>query len=138
MTTLRRMSDEESNGSGGHERNRFQRLLGEQLAGLLDPESALRRGQDLVSGVTQATKDEAMRIVGAEVRNFLDKMDIADLAQKIVEGLQVDVQMTVKFSRDKDGKTQSNLTRSEASVSTHKDGEKDADDKASKPPNSVR
>ena len=97
------------------ERNRFQRL-GDQLSGLLDPESALRRGQGLVTGVTQATKEELMRIVGAEVRGFLDKMDIADLAQQIIAGLVVDVNMTVKFSMDESGKAQPTITRSEADV----------------------
>jgi len=99
------------------DRNRFGRI-GDQLSGLLDPESALRRGQGLVSGVTATTKNEITRIVGAEVRNFLDKMDIADLAQQIIAGLQVDVQMTVKFSRDAEGRTQPEVTKSEASVKT--------------------
>lgn len=97
------------------ERNRFQRL-GDQLSGLLDPDSAFRRGQGLVTGVTNATKEELMRIFGGEVRRFLDKMDIADLAQQIIEGLTVDVSMQVKFSRSKDGATQPEVTRSEASV----------------------
>lgn len=65
--------------------------------------------------------------MGAEVRNFLDKMDIADLAQQIVAGLQVDVQMTVKFSRDEDGKTQPEITKSEASVTTAEIEEPDDD-----------
>lgn len=109
------------------DRNRFARF-GEQLTGLLDPESAFRKGQGLVTGVTNATKEELMRIVGSEVRNFLDKMDIADLAQQIVEGLQVDVNMTVKFSRDAEGKTQPKVTKSDASV---KAGGEDQDDEAS-------
>ena len=100
---------------GRGERNRFQRL-GEQISGLLDPESALRRGQGIVTGVTQATKEELMRIVGAEVRGFLDKMDFADLAQQIIAGLVVDVHMTVKFSRDENGQTQPTLTKAEADV----------------------
>ena len=112
------------------DRNRFGRI-GDQLSGLLDPESALRRGQGIVSGVTTTTKNEITRIVGAEVRNFLDKMDIADLAQQIIAGLQVDVQMTVKFSRDAEGRTQPEITRSEASVKTA--GEEDEDDVASDP-----
>lgn len=57
-----------------------------------------------------------MRIVGAEVRGFLDKMDIADLAQQIVAGLVVDVHMTVKFSRDESGQTQTNVTKAEADI----------------------
>ena len=113
------MSDDED----GEDRNRFKRF-GDQLSGLLDPESALRRGQGLVSGVTSTTKNEITRIVGAEVRNFLDKMDIADLAQQIVAGLQVDVQMTVKFSRDENGRTQPEITKSEASVKTSGDDNK--------------
>ncbi len=117
------MSDEESR-DNRKDRNRFGRI-GDQLSGLLDPEAALRRGQGLVSGVTATTKNEITRIVGAEVRNFLDKMDIADLAQQIIAGLQVDVQMTVKFSRDEDGRTQPEITKSEASVSTVDDDEDD-------------
>lgn len=94
------MSDHES----PEERNRLRRL-GDQLGVLLDPEAALRRGHGLVSGVTSTTKNEITRIVGAEVRNFLDKMDIADLAQQIIAGLQVDVNMTVRFTRDENGRT---------------------------------
>ena len=109
-------SDPRDDGARG-DRNRFQRL-GEQLSGLLDPEAAIRRGAGLVTGVSQATKEELMRIVGAEVRGFLDKMDIADLAQQIIAGLTVDVHMTVKFSMDEDGKAQPQITRSEADVRT--------------------
>jgi hypothetical protein len=110
------MTDDESR----EDRNRFRRF-GDQLSGLLDPEAALRRGHGLVTGVTSTTKNEITRIVGAEVRNFLDKMDIADLAQQIVAGLQVDVNMTVKFSRDENGQTQPEVTKSEASVKTAAD-----------------
>ena len=112
------MSDEESR----KDRNRLGRI-GDQLSGLLDPEAALRRGHGLVTGVTSTTKNEITRIVGAEVRNFLDKMDIADLAQQIIAGLQVDVQMSVKFSRDDEGRTQPEITKSEASVKTAADDE---------------
>jgi hypothetical protein len=88
---------------------------------LLDPDSALRRGQGIVTGVTQATKEELMRIVGAEVRGFLDKMDFADLAQQIIAGLVVDVHMTVKFSRDESGQTQPTVTKAEADVRSEDD-----------------
>jgi len=116
------MNDDEDR----EDRNRFKRF-GDQLSGFLDPESALRRGQGLVSGVTSTTKNEITRIVGAEVRNFLDKMDIADLAQQIVAGLQVDVQMTVKFSRDENGRTQPEITKSEANVKTSGDEDEEAE-----------
>lgn len=98
-------------------RTRFSRL-GEQLTGLLDPESALRRGQGLVTGVSKATKDELMRLVGAEVRSFLDKMDIGDLAQQIISGLEVDVRMNVKFSRSSDGKPVPEVQQSSTAVRT--------------------
>ena len=92
-------------------RGRFSRL-GEQLTGLLDPEAAFRRGTDLVTGVTQATKDEVIRIVGNEVRNFLDKMDAAELMQQVIAGLVVDVTMQVRFSRDpKSGRAQPEITK---------------------------
>jgi len=96
-------------------RTRFSRL-GEQLTGLLDPESAFRRGQGIVTGVSKATKDELMRIVGAEVRSFLDKMDIADLAQQIIAGLEVDVRMQVKFSRSEEGRASAEIKRGETVV----------------------
>lgn len=104
------------------ERNRFQRLS-DQLTGLLDPESAFRRGQGIVTGVTSATKEELMRLVGAEVRRFLDKMDISDLAQQIIEGLVVDVNMQVKFSRSSSGAAEPQITKSEASVRADDEGE---------------
>lgn len=105
------------------ERRRFQRLgeLGEQLTGLLDPEAAFRRGSGLVTGVTQATKDELIRIVSHEVRNFLDKMDAADLVQQVIAGLVIDVNMQVRFSREGDGPAQPEITRNEAKIRVDRD-----------------
>ena len=97
------------------QRRRFQRL-GEQLTGLLDPEAAFRRGSGLVTGVTQATKEELVRIVSAEMRNFLDKMDAADLIQQVIAGLVIDVNMQVRFSRQGDGPAQPEITRNEAKI----------------------
>ncbi len=106
--------------------------LGEQLSGLLDPEAALRRGQGLVTGVTQATKDEAMRIVSAEVRNFLDGMDIADLAQQVISGLVVDVNMQVRFSREDDEKlAQPKITRNETTIRTRREADEPTDESES-------
>ena len=90
--------------------------LGEQLSGLLDPEGRLRRGQEVLGGMTAATKDEFVRIVGAEVRNFLEKMDAVDLAQQVVHGLTVDVNMQIKFSRSDAGGVKSEVTRSDAHI----------------------
>lgn len=102
------------------QRRRFQRL-GEQLTGLLDPESAFRRGQGIVTGVTQATKEELMRIVSSEMRSFLDKMDAADLLQQVIAGLTVDVSMQIKFSRAEDGMAQPRITRNETKIGTRRE-----------------
>ncbi len=99
------------------QRNRFQRL-GEQLTGLLDPEAAFRRGQGIVTGVTQATKEELMRIVSSEVRSFLDKMDAVDLLQQVIAGLAIDVHMQIRFSRAGSGPAQPEITRSETQIRT--------------------
>lgn len=115
------MSDDTGDGAEPGEdiprdqRRRFARL-GEQLTGLLDPESAFRRGSGIVTGVTQATKDELIRIVSAEMRNFLDKMDAADLLQQVIAGLVIDVNMQVKFSREGNGPAQPEITRNEAKI----------------------
>lgn len=109
-------------------RGRFSRL-GEQLTGLLDPESAFRRGSDLVTGVTQATKDEVIRIVGSEVRNFLDKMDAAELMQQVIAGLVVDVTMQVRFSLDpKSGRAQPEITKQKTRLRSSGQGAADPRD----------
>lgn len=121
--------ERDKNGAGPEDearRTRFGRL-GEQISGLLDPESALRRGQDLVTGVTQATKEELMRIVSAEVRSFLDKIDAVDMLQQVVAGLVVDVNMQVRFSRAADGMAQARVTKQDTQIRT-KEPEPAADD----------
>ena len=106
------------------ERTRFSRLS-EQLTGLLDPESAFRRGQGLVTGVTQATKDELMRIVSSEVRSFLDKINVADLMQQVVAGLVVDVNMQIRFSKDRGKPAQPEVTKSETQIRTRTEPRRD-------------
>jgi len=101
-------------------RSRLGRL-GEQITGLLDPEAALRKGQDLVSGVTAATKEELMRIATSELRSFLDKMDAVDLLQQVITGLVVDVHMQVKFSRSADGIAQPKITKQTSRISVRDD-----------------
>lgn len=131
------MSDDYGDGPDADEmpreqRRRFQRL-GEQLTGLLDPESAFRKGSGLVTGVTQATKDEVVRIVSAEMRNFLDGMDVADLLQQVIAGLTIDVNMQVKFSRNGDGPAQPQITRQDAKIrreSAKDDNEESSDDES--------
>ncbi len=112
--------------SDDEKRTRFGRL-GEQLTGLLDPEAALRKGQDLVTGITQASKEELMRIVSSEMRSFLDKMDAVDLLQQVIAGLTVDVHMQIKFSRDASGVAQPKITKQDTQIRT-RDREDDEDE----------
>lgn len=125
------MADDRARGGGGNggsddeKRTRLGRL-GEQLTGLLDPEAALRKGQDLVTGITQASKEELMRIVSSEMRSFLDKMDAVDLLQQVIAGLTVDVQMQIKFSRGADGVAQPKITRQDTQIRAR--DEEDDDD----------
>jgi hypothetical protein len=123
--------DREGRGRGGagNEDDKRTRLgrLSEQLTGLLDPEGALRKGQDLVTGITQASKEELMRIVSSEMRSFLDKMDAVDLLQQVIAGLVVDVHMQVKFSRGADGLAQPKITKQDTQIRTR---ERDEDEEA--------
>jgi hypothetical protein len=117
------MSDEQGGRRPSGDDDMRSRLgrLGEQISGLLDPEAALRKGQDLVSGVTSATKEELMRIATTELRSFLDKMDAVDLLQQVIAGLVVDVHMQVKFSRSADGIAQPKITKQTSSISVRDD-----------------
>lgn len=91
------------------------------LLGLLD--SGARRGQEVVSEVAKGSKDELVRLISAEVRGFLDKMDVVDLAQQVVAGLRVDVHAQIRFSRDADGRIQPEVTRSETKLASDEPGE---------------
>lgn len=81
----------------------FRRKLGEGLAGLLDPDGAIGKGKEIVTGVTQATKNEVVRMVSAEVRQFLDGMDTVELMQRVIAGLVIDVKAEIRFSIDPEG-----------------------------------
>lgn len=126
---------DERDGRGRNEDEKRTRLgrLGESLTGLLDPEAALRKGQDLVTGVTQATKEELMRIVSSEMRSFLDKMDAVDLLQQVIAGLQVDVQMQIKFSRSADGLVQPKITKQDTQLRTREPDPPASDDDEDEP-----
>ena len=51
------------------------------LGGLLNMlDSGARRGQDLVAEAARGSKEEFVRVISSEVRGFLDKMDVVDLA----------------------------------------------------------
>jgi len=103
-------------GTGG-----FRRRLSEGLNGLLDPDGALGKGKDYVTGVTQATKTEVVRMVSAEVRNFLDGMDTVDLMQRVIAGLVIDVKAEIRFSVDPQGMLKTNITSKETEIRSAED-----------------
>jgi hypothetical protein len=94
----------------------FRRKISEGLTGLLDPEGALGKGKDFVTGVSQATKTEVVRMVSAEVRNFLDGMDTVDLMQQVIAGLVIDVKAEIRFSIDPAGQLKSSITTKDSEV----------------------
>lgn len=94
----------------------FRRKLSDSLTGLLDPDGALGKGKDFVTGVSAATKTEVVRMISAEVRNFLDGMDTVDLMQRVIAGLVVDVKAEIRFSIDPNGQLKSSVTTKESEI----------------------
>ncbi len=110
-----RPGDEPATEQEQKQRARFRRMFTE----LIDSGQAFRSAsQEIVSGVAQGTKEEVMRIVSAEVRGFLDKMDVVDLFQDIVSGLVIDVKTEVRFSRGEDGKLEPQVKSAQTKVRT--------------------
>ena len=94
----------------------FRRKLSDSLTGLLDPDGALGKGKDFVTGVSAATKTEVVRMISAEVRNFLDGMDTVDLMQRVIAGLVIDVKAEIRFSIDPQGQLKSNITTKDTEI----------------------
>jgi len=100
------------------ERDRSFRRLGDSLISTIwgDSSAAFKRGQGLVTGVAQGTKEELVRMISAEVRGFLDKMDAADLVQEIVSGLVIEMKTEIRLRRSEDGRLEPEVRSSEAKV----------------------
>lgn len=94
----------------------FRRKLSDSITGLLDPDGALGKGKDFVTGVSSATKTEIVRMVSAEVRNFLDGMDTVDLMQRVIAGLVIDVKTEIRFSIDPNGQLKPSMTTKESEI----------------------
>ncbi len=94
----------------------FRRKLSEGINGLLDPDGALGKGKDFVTGVSQATKTELVRMVSAEVRNFLDGMDTVELMQRVITGLVIDVKTEIRFSVDPNGQLKPSIATKESEI----------------------
>ncbi len=100
------------------ERARAFRRFGDSLISNLlgDSSAAIRRGQGIVTGVAQGTKEELVRLISAEVRGFLDKMDAVDLVQEIVSGLVIEMKAEVRFRRAEDGKIEPQVEAGETKL----------------------
>ncbi|MFO7567330.1 MAG: hypothetical protein R6X02_32095 [Enhygromyxa sp.] len=100
------------------DRDRSFRKLGDSLISSIwgDSSAAFKRGQGLVTGVAQGTKEELVRLISAEVRGFLDKMDAADLVQEIVSGLVIEMKTEIRFRRSEDGRVEPEIRTSEAKL----------------------
>ncbi|PRP95482.1 hypothetical protein ENSA5_38330 [Enhygromyxa salina] len=102
----------------GDERDRSFRRLGDSLISSIwgDSSAAFKRGQGLVTGVAQGTKEELVRMISHEVRGFLDKMDAADLMQEIVSGLVIEMKTEIRFRRDDSGRIEPEVRTSDTKV----------------------
>ncbi len=118
-------------GEARDERERSFRRLGDSLISSIwgDSSAAIKRGQGLVTGVAQGTKEELVRMISAEVRGFLDKMDAADLVQEIVSGLVIEMKTEIRFRRSEDGRLEPEVRTSEAKLG-HEDERKPGKGKA--------
>jgi hypothetical protein len=116
------------------ERERSFRRLGDSLISTIwgDSSAAFKRGQGLVTGVAQGTKEELVRMISAEVRGFLDKMDAADLVQEIVSGLVIEMKTEIRFRRSEDGRIEPEVRTSEAKLG-HDEHKAEVKRKPSKP-----
>lgn len=105
------------------ERARAFRRFGDSLLGNLlgDSSAAIKRGQGLVTGVAQGTKEELVRVISAEVRGFLDKMDAVDLVQQVVSGLVIEMKTEIRFRRAEDGKLEPQIGSTETKIRDTKD-----------------
>jgi hypothetical protein len=113
----------------GPERDRGFRRLGDSLIGSLfgDSTAAFKRGQGLVTGVAQGTKEELIRIFSQEVRGFLDKMDAVDLVQQVVSGLVIEMKTEIRFRRDETGRLEPDIRTTDTKVA-HEKPSADKDD----------
>ena len=88
-----------------------RKLLRTGLGALLVSESVVREvvkelpaeaANRLVQG-TKDTKNEVLRLAGTEVKNFLEHLDLVGVFSDVLERMDVDVQLKVRFKRNEAG-----------------------------------
>jgi|TARA_B110000495_G_C22582140_1_gene349618 hypothetical protein len=104
-------SEEFDPGVDGESFRLGRKLLRTGLGALMVSESVLREvvkelpaeaANRLVQG-TKDTKNEVMRLAGSEVKNFLEHLDLVGVFSDVLERMDVDVQLKVRFKRNEAG-----------------------------------
>ena len=52
---------------------------------------------------TKDTKNEVMRLAGNEVKNFLEHLDLVGIFSDVLERMDMEVELKVKFTRNEHG-----------------------------------
>jgi len=93
------------------DRSLGRKLLRTGLGALLVSESVVREvvkelpaeaASRLMQG-TKETKNEVMRLAGGEVKNFLEHLDLVGIFSDVLERMDMEVELKVRFTRNEDG-----------------------------------
>ena len=93
------------------DRSLGRKLLRTGLGALLVSESVVREvvkelpaeaANRLMQG-TKETKNEVMRLAGGEVKNFLEHLDLVGIFSDVLERMDMEVELKVRFTRNEDG-----------------------------------
>ncbi|MEE2835537.1 MAG: hypothetical protein VYB65_05910 [Myxococcota bacterium] len=104
-------TDHEQPAAAEDERSLGRKLLRTGLGALLVSESVVREvvkelpaeaANRLMQG-TKDTKNEVMRLAGNEVKNFLEHLDLVGIFSDVLERMDMEVELKVKFTRNEHG-----------------------------------
>ena len=93
------------------DRSLGRKLLRTGLGALLVSESVVREvvkelpaeaANRLMQG-TKETKNEVMRLAGGEVKNFLEHLDLVGVFSDVLERMDMEVELKVRFNRNEAG-----------------------------------
>ena len=93
------------------ERSLGRKLLRTGLGALMVSESVVREvvkelpaeaANRLMQG-TKETKNEVMRLAGGEVKNFLEHLDLVGVFSDVLERMDMEVELKVRFNRNEAG-----------------------------------
>ena len=93
------------------DRSLGRKLLRTGLGALMVSESVVREvvkelpaeaANRLMQG-TKETKNEVMRLAGGEVKNFLEHLDLVGVFSDVLERMDMEVELKVRFNRNEAG-----------------------------------